>query len=109
MITKYLYLIGALASLPLFMHAYITRPDLRKRMVIIGILVGVVGVICEKFFFADYCPPPLLFRFGSYGGPEDFIFGFVSGGWGSVVFEAYTKRHHRRGARRRLWILPMII
>lgn len=106
--TEYLYLFAVCGFFVLFLHAFWKRPDLRLRMCIIGVLVGILGIYAESKFHIDYWRPPLIFRFGSWGGPEDFIFGFAAGGWGSVIYETYLKRRLRKGPPHHYWIVPML-
>ena len=105
---EYLYLLAVCCFFILFLHAFWKRPDLRLRMVVIGVLTGLLSLYAASKFSIDYWRPPLIFRFGSWGGPEDFIFGFVAGGWGSVIYEVYLRRRLRSGYRHHYWIVPTL-
>lgn len=77
-------------------------------MVKIGLFLGVVGVFSESVFFRDYWNPPLIFRFGPYGGIEDFIFGFAVGGIGTAIYYFTLHKRFRKKNHPHFWIIPTI-
>lgn len=97
---QYSYLIGnILLPLPLWLFLFLLRPDLRKQMVIFGLLIGFTSPLSEIWHHADYWQPGYFngWRFGI----EDFIFGFTMAGIANVIYEElfgkhYSKRHDRR-------------
>lgn len=72
-----------------------------------GIGVGIFGIISEYFFFKDYWNPPLLFQFGDFGGIEDFIFGFVAGGVGAVIFNVVFRKKLINSNNPHRWMIPV--
>jgi hypothetical protein len=86
---KFLYLLLGTAFIPLFVLIFLWRKDLQRPMLATGTLVGIWGIISEHYFFQDYWLPPLLYRFGTFGGPEDFLFGFTLGGIAAVGYPLF--------------------
>src|SRR3989344_8307415 len=89
----YLYFWGSLIGLGVFEIIYNSRKDLRRRMLRMGIVVGFAGILSEAVFFQDYWHPPLVLRFGRFGGIEDFFFGFAFGG---ICVALYDVVFHKR-------------
>lgn len=107
--SKYLYFFGTLIALLVFFIIFCPRKDLQIRMIRIGLLVGVIGVLFEVFFFQDYWNPPLLFRFGKFGGIEDFLFGFATGGISTAIYAfLFRKRFHKKNSPH-YWIIPTMV
>jgi hypothetical protein len=107
--TKYLYLWGSIAGCILFILVYLKRKDLRSRMLSAGVIVGLIGILSESVFFQDYWTPPLLFRFGIFGGIEDFLFGIVAGGVGVVIYDVVFHKRLRRSYHPQIWIMPIVL
>lgn len=107
--TRYLYFWGSLVALGVFMIFFMLRPDLRHRMLKLGGAVALAGVLSEAVFFQDYWRPPLLVRFGPFGGIEDLLFGFAIGGIaGALYLTVFHERLRRKGHPHR-WVIPAII
>jgi hypothetical protein len=101
---RYLYLIAGLIWLAIDLIIAVRRPDLRRFMVIVGILGGIIGVVSEYWYFQDYWRPASLFGTGVYS-IEDFLFGFGITAFGAVFpyVALKTKRAPRqKGALARL-------
>ncbi|MBN2016123.1 hypothetical protein JW766_04800 [Candidatus Dojkabacteria bacterium] len=105
----YLYFWGSLFGCLLSLLIYVKRKDLRKEMLINGILFSVVGVIIEYMFFKDYWNPPLIIKFGEFGGLEDLMFGFAAGSFGSVFYTVLFKERLIRSENQRYWIIPTVL
>lgn len=78
-------------------------------MVKMGIGVGVIGIFSEAIFFQDYWHPVLLFHFGTFGGIEDFFFGFAAGGIGVAIYDVVFHKSFRRKGNPHVWITPLLI
>ena len=109
MFTKYAYFWGSLAGLGVFTLFYHVRKDLRRRMLRMGIAVGIVGVLSEGVFFRDYWHPPLLFHLGRFGGIEDFFFGIFFGGVCVALYDTVFHKRLRRKGYPHYWIVPLLI
>lgn len=107
--TKYLYFWGSLAGLGVLYLFYRARPDLRRRMLRMGLVVGVAGVLSEGVFFKDYWHPPLLFHFGKFGGIEDFFFGLAFGGICVALYDTLLHKRLRRKGHPHYWIMTLLI
>src|SRR5665213_821950 len=107
--TKYLYFWGSLGGLGIFGLFYHARKDLRHRMLRAGIAVGVVGVFSEGVFFRDYWHPPLIFRFGRFGGIEDFFFGIAFGGICVCIYDVVFHKRLKRKGFPHYWITSLLV
>ncbi len=74
-----------------------------------GLVVGLIGILSESVFFQDYWVPPLLFRFGKFGGIEDLLFGLVAGGVGVVIYDVVFHKRLRRSCHPQSWIIPIVL
>lgn len=106
--SKYLYFFSSLTLLFLFFVIFYLRRDLRSRMLIVGLIVGIFGIFSEIFFFKDYWNPPLIFRFGEFGGIEDFLFGFAFGGIGTSIYDFVLHKRFRKKRHPHYWIIPVL-
>ena len=78
-------------------------------MLTAGIAIGIIGILSESVFFQDYWNPPLIFRFGKFGGIEDFLFGLAFGGIGVVIYDVIFHKKLRRSFHPQTWIIPTVI
>lgn len=78
-------------------------------MILNGMLFAVVGFFIEFVFFKDYWNPPLLFKFGEFGGIEDLMFGFAAGSFGSVFYNVVFRSKLKRVETPRVWIVPLVL
>ena len=101
---KYAYLIGDMALLfPVWIFLFLKRKDLRKEMIFLGIVMGILTYFLEYYYFSrDYWRP--MFLIGEYAGIEDFLFGFFGVGIAGSVYEwVYAKRFSKRKNRKQAW------
>jgi hypothetical protein len=107
--TKYAYFWGSIGGLGVFAVIYNARKDLRRRMLRMGIAVGLVGILSEGVFFRDYWHPPLLFHIGRFGGIEDFFFGIFFGGVCVAMYDVVFHKRLRRKGYPHYWIVSLLI
>lgn len=102
---KFAYLFLDLIGLPIWLFLFINREDLRHKMIFLSFLLGFAGFFATYFYYSrDYWNPlsimnsPLLV--------EDFLFGFLFGGIGSVFYEEiFGKKILSRHIRKHNWAL----
>lgn len=107
--TQYLYFWGSLVGLVMFGIVIHARKDLQRRMIRMGIAVGVAGIFSEGVFFRDYWHPPLVLRFGRFGGIEDLFFGIAFGGMCVVLYDVVFHKRLRRKGYPHYWITSLLI
>lgn len=93
---RYAYLVGNLIlALPWF-YFYFKRKDLRKEMVVLGLIVSVFAPITDHFlFYDDYWRPLYFYEFltkRSVLGLESPLFGFLIAGISAVIYEFVYKK-----------------
>jgi hypothetical protein len=90
------YLIGSLAGILLWLAICLCRPDLRRRMLWVSLLLLPMAPLGESFFLLDYWRPPLLLPiwYGGYeyGGLADFLFAFAMGGIAAAAYPLVARR-----------------
>ncbi len=102
---QFAYLFLDLIGLPIWLILFIHRKDLRHKMILLSFLLGFTGFFATHFYYGrDYWSPlsitssPLLV--------EDFLFGFLFGGIGSVFYEEiFGKKFSYRHIRKHNWAL----
>lgn len=106
----YAYLLGIdlLMFGPAFALFFILRTDLRKEMLIAGLVFGVVAFLSEPLFILHYWNPdylfPLSYKGLALGSLEDFLYGFLKGGVSAVIFEVlFREQFSRRKTRAHHW------
>ena len=82
---QYPYFLGNLFLFILWFTIFLARKDLRKEMLMMGMLFAILGPISEYWYYKDYWKPALLINFPI--AIEDILFGFNAGGIGSVLYE----------------------
>jgi hypothetical protein len=102
----YAYLVGTcifgIAWLPLFIY----RKDLRREMLVMGTIIGLLAPLWAPWFLVDYWSPAYALWFGI----EDFLYGFFTGGIISVIYEEfYAKRFSVRKLSNRNHILHIAL
>jgi len=102
---SYAYVLGDfIIGLPVFAVLYYYRKDLRREMIIAGLLLGVVSMLTEHWYLLDYWHPEDGVRWRISLG--DLFYGFFFGGIASVIYEAVTDRHFlKRPDHTRHWSL----
>ena len=106
----YAYLLGnLLILLPVWVFIFRWRKDLRKEILIVSLVAGIIGPISELYYLKDYWRPEIFT--GWPVGIEDFLFGFFIGGISSVIYEEiFGKKHSKRTNRDHHWswfIIPI--
>lgn len=100
---RYAYLLGIdfLMFLPAYSLIFIWRRDLRKEMLLAGLVFGVVAFLSEPIFILHYWHPEYLFPFSykgiALGSLEDFLYGFLKGGIAATIFEVLFRKKFSRG------------
>lgn len=91
----WLYPIGTLMLLGVWAIVYVLRPDLRRRMVAVGVM-GIPVTFEEYFFLQDYWRPPLVLPFQvlghTLGCPADVMLAFTMAGLATCVYPILTRR-----------------
>lgn len=100
----YAYFWGSLVGLVIALIIYLLKPEYRKEMLAMGLIVGTFGVISEYWFFKDYWQPALLINFYGFGGIEDFMFGSAVGAIGGIIYNLITRSRTIRNFPKRRWI-----
>ena len=84
------FLIGSFFILIIWVIFYYHRKDVRKEMIFMSILVSIMGVILDAFFWTkDWWHPETIT--GTLIGVEDIIAGFAIGGITAVLYEEIFK------------------
>ncbi len=89
----YNYLIGTLVLLLIWIIFFKFRKDLRKEMIVISLLFGIVGLMVDPIYSRDWWLA--LTATGTMPGIESFIFGFSTAGIASVAYSEIFKRKIR--------------
>jgi len=99
---QYAYLVGNVFFGIVWLWLYLRRPDVRRQMLTMSLLVAPFG-LTQVYFAQDYWRPLYAFGTGSVG-IEDILFSFFIGGIGAVVYEELVgKRHLRRHLPNHSW------
>ncbi|OHB25774.1 MAG: hypothetical protein A2542_03810 [Parcubacteria group bacterium RIFOXYD2_FULL_52_8] len=114
---QYAYLVGVLLFLPFWLACLWYRKDLRREILIVSLVFGIIAWSTEPLFLRDYWQPlywkSLSFTWNGslhqLGSLEDFLYGFFKGGIAAAIYEVifgqhYTKRH----IRTHHWLLLLI-
>lgn len=88
---KYIFLLFSLPYLLIYILVFIFRKDLRYKLLTTGVLIGIVALITEPFFFKDYWKPPTLMGIGKVS-IEEFIFGLSITGATTTCYEVFFKQ-----------------
>jgi len=87
---QYSYLIGALVMFVIWIILFLWRKDIRREMLVISILMGVLSIPLNYLYVQDWWHP--LTITGTVLGIEDVILGFASGGIAAVIYEVFFKK-----------------
>jgi hypothetical protein len=102
------YFLLDLCLLPIWFVLFVHRKDLRHKIMLLGLLIGIVAMITEFWYTQDYWHPLTLLKMPF--SIEDFLFGFFIGGISSVFYEElFGKRFSNRHTRSHHWALLFII
>src|SRR6516225_7258785 len=106
------YVFGTLMGLLLWGIIFLLRPDLRRRMLWVSLLLVPLAPIGESFFLLDYWRPPLIlpiwYHGMAYGGLADFLFIFALGGIATAAYPVVTHRVVCRAVWPRRWWLGVV-
>lgn len=101
------YLIGALIFGLIWLGLFLARRDLRREIISLSFLAGILGPISEHFYSQDYWQPQYWFPASLR--IEDFLAGFFLGGIGAVGYEVvWRKRHKCACDLKTTWVLPVV-
>lgn len=87
---KYAYLLATLPLLIAWAILYILRKDVRKKMLVVSLIFGIMSPIVEPLYLPDWWHP--LTITGTPVGAEDFFFGFAIAGLAAVIYEEIFKK-----------------
>src|SRR3989338_11300363 len=105
---QYAYLTLGLAYLAFWIALFLYRPDVRREMFISSTIAGILALVLEPFFRADYWAPELFN--GWDVGIEDFLYGFAIGGIASVLYEeVFKKRFIKKKSHKYHWRFVFIL
>jgi len=82
---KYVYLLATVPLFLIWLFLFIKRKDLRREILLIGLLGGIASVLTSYFWWTKDWWQPLTIT-GTTVGIEDFITGFTSGGIMAVIY-----------------------
>jgi len=89
---QYAYLLGAIFSFLLWIAFYIYRKDLRKEMIIMGLLIAIAGIISQYLWWTiDWWKPQTITN--TRIGIEDILLGFSNGGVAAVLYEVLFRKN----------------
>ena len=92
---RYAYFIATLPALAIWLYFYVKREDLRREMLVISALIGLLSIVTSYYWWtADWWRP--LTITGTKVGIEDFLLGFGYGGIMAVVYAVFTGRRYGR-------------
>jgi hypothetical protein len=91
---RYAYIFGSSAFLLLWITIFVFRKDLRQQILFMSVMIALLGVFPEYFFYTtDWWKPETIT--GTRVGIEDLILGFTNGGIAAVLYEVVFRRRTR--------------
>lgn len=111
---KFIYLVSLIPFALIWILLFYLRKDLRKEMIFMSLLIGILSVITSYYWWTlDWWRPLGVFQNTIL---EDFIMGFTSGGIMATLYEVLFKRtfykrkmhHHMSGGLTILLILAQM-
>lgn len=110
---QYAYLTGILFLITIWIFIFLKRKDLRNQILIVSLLATPIAPISQLlWFYYDYWRPSYLFTFYINDIPlglEESIFAFTIGGITCVLFEVLFRKKAKRGKKRNILTLIIII
>ncbi len=96
------YLVGSLIVFPVWLLLLYHRKDLARELITMSVVGGFLAVLFAPPFLHNYWHPTYVLPLWSFGGIEDFIYGFFIVGIASVIYEElFGKRYvKRKGSRK---------
>lgn len=105
---KYAYLFGTLAFFLLWLFLFKKRKDLRREMIVVGVLAAILGTIGGYLFFTKDWWKPFSVT-GTRVGLEDLFLGFFNGGIAAVIYKVVFKKKFSnrtyKNAKNKFWLL----
>jgi hypothetical protein len=97
----YSYLIGNLALIAIWLALFFWRKDVRKPMLIVSFISGIIGLIVDPIYFSDWWSPQTIT--GTMPGIESFLLGFATAGIATVAYiELFSKKlRNRKGKQKK--------
>ena len=106
--SQYAYLLGnLLIFFPIWFLLFISRKDLRRKILVLGILSAVYSPLAEIFCLRDYWIPS--FALGPFLPIEDFLFGLFSGGIGGVLYQVVCSKKLAPHNIKLSWLKDLLI
>lgn len=106
---KYTYLLIPLFLFIPWLIIFLSRTDLREKIIKAGVFGAPAGVIAEFWYFADYWQPPLIFE-NSVFMIEDLLAGFfITGVTVSVYDMIFTEKNIREEKNRKMFFLGLFV
>ncbi len=110
---EFAYLFGIGIAFIFWLLFFLLRKDLRKEQIFISFLSTPLGPISQIFWFSNsYWRPEYLFSIKILGvdiGVEEALFGFVTGGIGSVIYEVIFRKEVSYGRRRTILAVSIFL
>lgn len=109
---KFAYLIGCLLFLLIWLALFYFRRDLRRQMLVMGILTAIAGPVLEILFYTRDWWRPLTVT-GTLIGIEDILLGFTNGGIAAVLYEEvfgqYLRRERESRSKPHLFLIVSLV
>jgi hypothetical protein len=105
----YVYLVGSLLFVPVWLLLFWRLPGARREMLVMSALFVCIGVPMEALLYTRDWWHPMTIT-GTRVGVEDFIYSIGNGGYMAALYLALTRSAYQRTAAPSLWLrlLPVI-
>lgn len=103
---RYIYLLLSLYLFCIWLALFLSRRDLRRKIMRASAAGAFAGLLCEIWYFKDYWRPPSLLGIATIS-VEDVLFGFAITGIAVSIYDVAFKRENVREfrARKRLFLV----
>ncbi|MDO8482375.1 MAG: lycopene cyclase domain-containing protein [bacterium] len=88
---QYAYMVLGGVYFTLWVIFFVYRPDIRREMLVMSVMVTIVTLIVEPIFITDYWTPTLWN--GWKVGFEDVLYGFATGGVASSLYQVFFRKY----------------
>ncbi len=96
---KFVYLVALIIPCLIWFFLFVRRKDLRKEIIFISCLIGILSVITSySWWTVDWWRPLTITN--TVVGIEDFIMGFTTGGIMSVIYNFIFRNKYKKGVVR---------
>lgn len=92
---KYIYFVGNVIFLMIWLVFFAKRKDLREEMLFLGIIFAIMGPLAQGLWYTKDWWNPVTIT-GTSVGIEDVMLGFTNAGIASVLFETVFNRKYSR-------------